>query len=141
MEVLSKMLTGASKMTAASSAIGLARLMTDKAIRLLIETARAEAATAPVGPRNPLRVAVIGALETVVDANRFKPQSSDQELAEVFDVALETGEPLTRAVAASALGKMGRVEASTQLQRLFEAPDHGRSDLRTMRSSAAYALD
>ena len=142
--LLSHVLNGQCAFTAASAAIGLGRLCTPESVECLKAKARQLQPEGLSGSRSPLPVAVIGALEHAADEagrRRLDWILRDEELLNILTDALQHALPLTRACAASALGKMRRKEVWDLLQTLVEAGDGGAADMQKVRSSAAYACD
>jgi len=137
--ILKECLNGSDLTISSAAAIGLEHLMTDESIDALKAKARSVLTEELSDVRNPLPVALIGALEGFVSATHIGTQSSDHELIGIFMDALEYPMPLTRASAASALGKMAWKGAWPNLRRLVEEPDDGRDDIRILRGSAAFA--
>ena len=122
--------------TAAGAAVALGRLGTPAAVALLKDRTRAVLEERVSVERDPLPIALVGALEDIVSSS---DRTGDPEIAEILSRALAYPLPLTRATAASGLGKLRRIETWSALQALVETPTDARIDTATMRASACFA--
>lgn len=146
--LLGSALDGECRMTAVGAAIGLSRLMTHESLSRLETKVESMLTEAPSGSRDPLLVAVIGALEAAVDrasksddTSTLRELLNDEALANIFMRALRYPLPRVKGTAASALGKMRWKAAWEPLKELVEIPDDGAADTRSMRSCACYGCD
>jgi len=146
--LLGSVLDGECRMAAVGAALGLSRLMTHESISGLKRKADSMLGEPSTRSRDPLLVAVIGALEWVVHRvsdskghSTFKGLLKDEAFANIFLRALRSSFPLIRGTAASALGKMRWTAAWESLKELVEIPDDGAADTQRMRESACYACD